>query len=278
MNHTIQTRWIAFSECIYRALLMLYPANYRREYGRLMLQIFRDVSRGRYHRQGMIGVVLWWGKTLLDLIVTVIEQRRKAGIQMSVLSQFLRRFSGVLLIAGGLLLCFGSLAELQPGWNYPLRDIYQIFGFALVPAMVLISLGTIGLLLKYQVKVGSVGKLALFGAACGVLVITANFIIVLITNAENLWNMFLGGLLLHAASLIVFGLTAIGVRPLPRWNWLPIVIGAMPFILLLFNPNRNGFDTEWENIAAYVVMGIGFAALGYVMHKDQVRETAAVPA
>lgn len=184
----------------------------------------------------------------------------------------------MLLIAGGLLLCFGSLAELQPGWNYPLRGIYQIFGFAFVPAIVLISLGTIGLLLKYQVKVGNVGKLALFGAAGGVLVIVAYIILVLITNEENLWNMFIGGFLLHAASMIIFGLTAIGVRPLPRWNWLPIVIGVTPFILLLFNPNRNGFDTEWENIAAYVVMGIGFAALGYVMHKDHMWETAAATA
>lgn len=258
---------IVFSERIYRALLTLYPADYRLEYGALMAQVFRDVSRDAYHSRGAIGLLFWWCETLLDLTRTVIEQRRKAGIQMSVLTRFLRRSSGILLIAGGALMCFGILSELQPGWNYPLWGIYQLFGFALPPAIVLMSLGTIGLLLKYQHRAGSIGKLALFGAAGGGLV----NLVALIPFAG--WNAFIIGFLLQAVSMIVFGLTALGVHPLPRWNWLPIIIGTMPLLLFLVNPTANGFDTEWENIFCFLVMGASYVALGYVIQKGHKKET-----
>lgn len=258
---------ITRSERIYRALLILYPADYRLEYEALMVQVFRDVSRDAYHSKGALGLAFWWCETLLDLTRTVIEQRRKVGIHMSMLLQFLQRISGALLIAGGLLLCFSSLAELQPGWNYPLTGIYQIFSFALIPAMVLIGLGIIGLWLKYRNNLGSVGKLALFGAMSGVLTTFATYI-----PAAG-WTAFVIGFLLHAANMIVFGLTALGARLLPRGNWLPIVIGVIPLFLIWINPMANGFDTEWENIACFWAMGISYTVLGYILQKGHIRQT-----
>jgi hypothetical protein len=269
---------LQLSDRVYRFLLVLYPAAYRQAYGGLMAQVFRDMCRDAYRQTGTWGIIEQWTSTLIDLAITVFHERRKAGIEMSGLSQFLRRIGGVLLIAGGVMISIASIAELQPGLNYPLRGIYQVFGFLFAPAIVLISLGTIGLVLTYQHKTGSVGRLALFGAFWGILVIVAYMVLALITQVDTLWNMFIGGFLLHAVSMVVFGLTALGARPLPRWNWLPIVIGVMPLIMFVFNPNRNGIDTEWENIIVYVVMGLGYAALGYVMHKDQTREMTAVTA
>jgi hypothetical protein len=268
MNLMTQTSLISLSQRVYRTLLILYPVEYRREYGALMAQVFRDMCRDTYRARGTTGIVLWWCTTLLDLALTAFEQRRKAGIPMHTVSLFLRRVSGVLLIAGGLLLCIASAAELQPGMNYPLRGIYQVFGFLFGPAIVLLALGTIGLALKYQHSAGSLGRLGLYGAVGGVLVIVAYMIIVLITRTEHLWNMFLGGFLLHATGLIVFGLTALKAHPLPRGNWLPILIGVTPFLMLIYNPKPNGVDTEWENIAAYILMGVGYAALGYIMHRE----------
>jgi hypothetical protein len=276
MNTMTRTSLISLSERVYRVLLLLYPAEYRREYGALMAQVFRDVCRDANRQRGAMGIVLWWCTTLLDLTLTALEQWRKAGIQLNTVSLFSRRISGVLLIAGGLLICIAIGAELQPGQNYPLRGIYQVLGFLYGPALVLISLGTIGMVLRYQHNAGNVGRLGLYGAVGGVLAIVAYMIIALVFRNENLWNMFVGGFVLHATGLIVFGLAALKTHPLPRGNWLPIVIGTMPFVMFLFNPNRNGVDTEWENIAAFVVMGIGYIALGYVMHREHVREV--VPA
>lgn len=70
--------FITLAERLYRALLMFYPAEYRREYGTPMVQVFRDVSRAAYHKRGLVGLVRWWYATVFDLIRTVIEQRREA--------------------------------------------------------------------------------------------------------------------------------------------------------------------------------------------------------
>jgi hypothetical protein len=79
------TPLIALAERLYRFLLMLYPAHYRQEYGLLMVQVFRDMSRASYKRRGAVGLALWWCATLLDLIRTIIEQRREASMSKSTL-------------------------------------------------------------------------------------------------------------------------------------------------------------------------------------------------
>jgi hypothetical protein len=71
-----ETPLIALSERLYRAMLILYPSAYRHEYGEWMVQVFRDVSRDRYRRQGRAGLAAWWCAALVDLSQTVIEQRR----------------------------------------------------------------------------------------------------------------------------------------------------------------------------------------------------------
>jgi hypothetical protein len=69
-----QTSWIALFERFYRALLILYPAKYRLEYGSAMVQVFRDMCRNVYHEQGQTGLARWWVVTLTDLVRTAIEQ------------------------------------------------------------------------------------------------------------------------------------------------------------------------------------------------------------
>jgi hypothetical protein len=79
------TPLIALAERLYRLLLVFYPAQYRQKYGLLMVQVFRDMSRTSYHRRGVVGLALWWCATLLDLIRTVIEQRKEARMSKSTL-------------------------------------------------------------------------------------------------------------------------------------------------------------------------------------------------
>lgn len=66
----------ALVEQLYRALLLLYPAQYRHEYGTLMHQLFRDVSREIAQKQGISGLANWWRSALFDLFRTVIDQWR----------------------------------------------------------------------------------------------------------------------------------------------------------------------------------------------------------
>lgn len=98
MSRMKNSRWIALSEEVYAALLILYPADYRHEYSWLMRQVFRDVSRERYQKQGWMGVVFWWCRTILDLTITVIQERRRMRIMLTK-ATFIQ-FAGVLLALG----------------------------------------------------------------------------------------------------------------------------------------------------------------------------------
>ncbi len=62
------------SEKVYRALLLLYPREHRREYGDLMVQLFLD--RMRYDGGGLRGMVVWT-QTMPDLAVSAFDEHRK---------------------------------------------------------------------------------------------------------------------------------------------------------------------------------------------------------
>src|SRR4030095_3097031 len=66
MNSSIHPR-------IYELLLLAYPAEFRREYGLQMTQVFRDCCREQ-HQQGntLAGV---WFHTLTDLIQSALKER-----------------------------------------------------------------------------------------------------------------------------------------------------------------------------------------------------------
>ena len=64
------------SERVYRALLVVYPKEYRREYGELMVQMFRD--RMRYDGGRFRGPVIWM-QIISDLAVSAIEEHRRGG-------------------------------------------------------------------------------------------------------------------------------------------------------------------------------------------------------
>ena len=62
------------SDCLYRMLLAAYPVAFRRDYGTHMAQIFRDSCRTAYGQDGIFGVLALWPSTVLDLIVTALEE------------------------------------------------------------------------------------------------------------------------------------------------------------------------------------------------------------
>ena len=62
------------SERIYRVLLALYPREHRREYGELMVQLFRDRMR---HEGGGFGGLVIWAQTILDLVGSAYQEHKK---------------------------------------------------------------------------------------------------------------------------------------------------------------------------------------------------------
>ena len=80
------------SERIYRALLLAYPKEHRREYGEPMVQLFRD----RMNRDGGgLGTLAVWMHMLFDLVRSASRERveiaRMWAIRKNVLRTLLLR-------------------------------------------------------------------------------------------------------------------------------------------------------------------------------------------
>ena len=71
-------RVLSASERLYRFLLLAYPPAYRREYGHLMAQAYRDLCRDTYRQEGMVGMVALWFRVLADLVTSSIVQHLDA--------------------------------------------------------------------------------------------------------------------------------------------------------------------------------------------------------
>jgi serine/threonine protein phosphatase PrpC len=67
------------AERLYRALLWLYPVQFRRTYGREMVQTFRDCYR-QEQEQGDWSIARLWGLVLSDLVTSVCVEHWKASI------------------------------------------------------------------------------------------------------------------------------------------------------------------------------------------------------
>lgn len=63
------------SERVYRVLLIVYPREFRREYGAQMRQVFGDLCREEMRRKQKIGLVRLWIRTVLDLGKSAFAQR-----------------------------------------------------------------------------------------------------------------------------------------------------------------------------------------------------------
>ena len=71
-------RALDISEHVYKALLKAYPKEFRREYGLQMAQAFRDSCGEELGRDGIVGLIKLWVRTLLDLVMTALVERSSA--------------------------------------------------------------------------------------------------------------------------------------------------------------------------------------------------------
>jgi hypothetical protein len=84
-----------FSEALYRLLLQFYPRSFRREYGDLMQQAYRDLHRDAEKNRGLLGVLSLWGQILADFVSTVLwehldDYERGAGVKKIIIQEMIR--------------------------------------------------------------------------------------------------------------------------------------------------------------------------------------------
>ena len=58
---------------------MLYPQSFRREYGELMIQLFRDMTKDAIRQRRILGVLEVWRRVAAELTATLWEQHSLAG-------------------------------------------------------------------------------------------------------------------------------------------------------------------------------------------------------
>jgi hypothetical protein len=265
MNRTRQTKWIALSEHVYRALLLLYPSDFRQDYGELMRQVFRDVSRERYRNEGLGGIVFWWCKVLFDLILTVFEQRRKVDFTM-VKSTFMQ-LTGIFLIVGGALSAIAGFSQLQPGDHYTYYGVYQLLLLLVSPGWLLVGLGCFGLALRYSAALGKMGQWTLYVSGVGLLAMAVGLVVIFID--DRLWNLWMGAGVLYATGLTLFGLLHALKPTLPIFRWLPLQIAAGWIVMLLGILRTNSQTTN--NILAFLFifgMGLAWLAIGLAVNRQ----------
>jgi hypothetical protein len=72
----------SFSERIYRLGLRLYPAAFRREFGREMSLDFDEGGRDAWCERGWRGLMLFWGRITADLVATAALQWLRTGLPL----------------------------------------------------------------------------------------------------------------------------------------------------------------------------------------------------
>lgn len=265
---------LALSVSVYRCLLILYPAEFRRDYGALMLQIFRDMSREHYHYRGAAGLVYWWCRTLLDLALTVIEQHRKVRFMMSK-STFVQ-LTGILLVMGGALSGIAAFSQLQPDDHYSYYGIYQLLLLLLAPGWLLSGLGCFGLALRYDQALGMPGRWTLYLTGIGLLVMAIG--VVGTSIQDSLWNIWMAGGILHTIGLTAFGLLHVRKPTLPVFRALPLQI-AGGWLVIWLGILRTDSQTTNNTLSflLFVGMGLAWLAIGLAVNRQQ-REAVLVTA
>jgi hypothetical protein len=182
-------------------------------------------------------------------------------------------------IRAGLYRIFG-VPTTAPGY-----DLYKPFddGVAEMPfllAILLITVGLLGLYVRYGAQAGSAARVAL---GAGVLGGAASAVSTLLwnigyENGRSLMNLSMAGMF---AGLFVFGLVALWEKPMQRGNGLPALAGfGWPFIVIGANVYHQ-VTGQWLNVpfwpsfAIFSGMSIFLAWLGYLLQSDVPPEQAA---
>ncbi len=77
--------------------------------------------------------------------------------------------------------------------------------------------------------------------------------------------------------LLLFGIAAIGKRPLPRWNALPLITGSLILLMPIMSVITGNDDLSGPILTTiFAPIAAGFIALGFVVQGDAVEEMSAV--
>jgi hypothetical protein len=217
-------RMLRLSGKALRIVLLAYPAAHRREYGRLMLDAFRDSARDEYEMRGMAGLVGLWASTLGDVLISALEEHADAVLHSP---RPLLRMSGAAAMLGG---AAWTMLHTPLGWQW----------FAMpVIALSLLLMSVILLYVQQRHFTGWGGRCGFALTAAGLLVIQGGYT----AAGLGLWRQSgitpLAGALLLFAGLLLIGDAVLRARTITRGRGLFFALsllnglGGLPVLALL---------------------------------------------
>jgi hypothetical protein len=161
--------WLGVSGRIYRALLVAYPEEFRDAHGREMEQTFGDLCREKVERDGSIGLVALWIRTLLDLASTAVTERRELARDEEVeVNERRLAWVGLALLSAPLFFVAASLLKYELG-----------IGFLFDPLEALLSEP------ERQHVFNLVSPVVFLGALCSALALNAYAVVRLTVGRED---------------------------------------------------------------------------------------------
>jgi hypothetical protein len=288
---------VYLSGLIYRSLLFAYPKEFQLEFASSMAQVFHDCCLRAFHLGGLNGMVSLWSLTLTDYVKSVFEEHWGKGVKMNT-PRFIR-LSGWALIIGTVAfladvitekLGSGRLISFDPNNYYsrPIDQVLLVLPYILVPsAMLLLTIGMIGVYKLYAPKASLPAKVGLVAGIAGGALAFATCMTPYGTGALTyflrsnrfgglwLWNLAALGLFLLFGGFFIFGIDAIKRQLLPRWNFIPILAGALiPVRILLAylqEATTKGWSHQWKlditmvDPPMLILTAIGLITLGYFL-------------
>ena len=262
---------LSVSDRIYRALLAAYPKKFHEEYGPHMAQVFRDCCRDAQRQHGTPGVVGLWLPTLGDLAATALAERISERRHWDMSSPKLVFWGGLASTVGGVLWALGFFSI------WPLLPI----------ALLLWLGGLVGLHARQARRAGWLGWAGLLLALIGNALAFVSFSYGLYRSpASTTIEVFLFlGFGILCAGLVLLGLVTLRAKELPRWRALPLILGLLCGILVLWFlinlPQALDQKPHPELLTQFfvigVLMGAGWAGLGLTLMADIGEVTAQPP-
>lgn len=259
----------------YRMLLWMYPKEHREEYGWLMVQLFHDKARDAYSQDGDAGIVLHWMAVLLDLAISVIQERREKGFTMSFNS--LGKVGKPLMLLGGLLLTLSSFSSLKSIPWYRPAPLYDFLELLQIPGLFIFALGFFGGYVMNRRVMPAVAKIALLVSAvlCLMMVVLGTVEATFSINyfEEYAWELYLTFLMGILLSLAIFGFSMMhnGYR-LGLIATIPslLVVIILSIIWLMGGPNPRDTGPYWDGLILFATIGLVFMLIGHHFGRELV--------
>ncbi len=270
-----------FSQRAFTRLLVLYPREYRQEYGPLMAQLFKDCSREAVGQNGGAALLALWASTLLDLFKTAFEEHFKELTHMSK-EKFIRLGGWALMIGAIFLMLIVTVGSLETSFDDPLggRDAWvEYLKLGVGPlGMLLLLTGALALRSAYGQAAGQAGKTALSVSALAAFVaaIGALGLGLLISGDGWSWGLFFGGTAVHLLGLGVFAVNCVQRNVMPGVNWLLALGGFTLPALVLFQivvqliTGTDFYMGEWVSISVMGITALSLLVVGYQLQSGPV--------